>query len=150
MPLVDFDKANEGFIIVPSGVYLVKITGFEKKPSKTTGNDMIHWKATIIEGEFAGVPVSDFTSLSEKALWRIASLVKSARVNIAGVMDTDCPKFKRVLNTAVGQTMYWNIEKSVNDKGQDTNKVIGYAADKNCEPMTVSESPEDIPDFLKG
>lgn len=150
MPTIDFDKANAGFIVVPTGTYNVRIQGYERKPAKSTGNDMIQWKAVIMDGEYEGVQVSDFTSMSEKALWRIANLVKSANVQVAGMMDTEGPKFRQVLDAAIGQTLYWNIDKTVNDQGQDTNKVKGYAPDKDCEPKTIGDSPEDLPDFLKG
>jgi hypothetical protein len=148
MPIVDFDKAGEGYTVLPAGTYKVRIKKAEFKTS-TTGNPMIQWHAVVIEGVLIGSTVSDFTSLTDAAVWKAANLIKAAGVEVSGKLDTNSKKFERLVQACVGQGMYWKVQEDVNAKGNPTNKVEAYARDTEQASVSCVEDI-DAPDFARG
>ncbi len=62
---VDFtDQAD--FSPVPSGVYLVEVTKYVEEDSKKSGDPMLVWDLTIVNGEFAGKGLRTWTMLAGK------------------------------------------------------------------------------------
>jgi hypothetical protein len=150
MAIVDMDKAGEGYMVVPSGIYKVRVKKFEKKVAKTSGNEMIQWTGVIVEGPQTGASLSDFNTLNEKAAWKVAKFIKAAGVDIGGQLDTDSVKFTNALNTCIGQTMYWQVTEGADDQGNPRNKVETYARDSEQQSVAVVDMDNEVPDFAKG
>ncbi len=148
MGVIDWSKESEGkYETYPAGTYKVEITGYEL----TTANNekktpQVRWFAEIKEPEkYAGKKIVDHTALTEKALWRLAELVKAAGLDLKalGKMEIGSASFKNVLDKVVRRQMYWLVEydgKYKNNKVEDYSPVEGQealmpvvdVADTNC------------------
>jgi hypothetical protein len=135
-------------MVLPTGTYLVRIRKFERKTAKS-GNDMIQWQAVVVDGPHMGATISDFTSLTDSAVWKAAKMIKCCGVDIAGQLDTDGAKFWAAVQACVGNTVYWQVKETVNDKGNPSNKVETYASDPNQVKVGVNEPVDDVPDFAR-
>ena len=148
MAVVDFDKAGEGYTVIPAGTYRVRIKKAEFKKSKS-GNDMIQWHGVIVEGSQIGATISEFNSLTDAAVWKAGNFIKAAGIDVGGKIDTNSGKFANLVNACVGQSMYWKVTEDVTPDGKPTNNVEAYAKDQDQASVIVS-TDGDIPDFAKG
>ena len=147
MAIADFDSVNDSYSIVPAGTYLVRVKKFERKISKTSGQEMVQWTAVVVEGAQIGATVAEFTSLSEAGVWKAAKFIKCAGIDITGKVDTGSSKFNACLKACVGQTMYWFISQDPKD-GELKNKVETYQPDMNQQRVALSMD-DDAPTFCK-
>lgn len=148
-PVVDFDKAGEGYTVIPAGTYRVRIKKAEFKKAKASGNEMIQWYGVVIEGPQIGASISEFNTLTDAAVWKAGNFIKAAGIDVSGKLDTNSGKFANLVNACIGQSMYWKVTEDVNAKGEPTNKVEAYARDTEQSSVIVSTDGE-VPDFAKG
>lgn len=125
--VMDWEKAGGGGDRrkYPTGTYKVEITGWQEVVSKT-GTPQIRWFATIvIPDEFKGGTMIDHTPLTDKALWKLATLVKGCGVDLAGLpkMGIGSDAFKKVLDTCVHRQSFWDVKL---DEQYNNNKVEAY------------------------
>jgi len=147
MPVIDFDRAGEGYTVIPAGTYKVRIKKAEFRKAKS-GNDMIQWHGVVVEGAQIGSSISDFTTLTDSAAWKAGNLIKCAGIDVTGKLDTNSGKFVNLVNACVGQSMYWKVTEDVTPDGKPTNKVEGYARDTDQSSVIVS-TDGDVPSFAR-
>lgn len=78
---LDFTNTEDGFTLIPKGVYPAFVFSIEEKVS-TTGNDMLKVVLKIADGEFKGRQI--FTSLVfvEAAMFKIKEFLTACGVNV--------------------------------------------------------------------
>lgn len=64
---------------IPAGTYVVRLMNVEPRESKN-GNPAWSWTYEIVEGEHTGRRLWDYTSLVEKALWRVKAIFDAFEV----------------------------------------------------------------------
>ena len=74
MATVDFDNVND-YPVLPAATYRVRVKKFEKKNSKA-GNPMVQWTGIVIEGPQMGSAITDFCTLTDAAVWKIAKFIR--------------------------------------------------------------------------
>jgi hypothetical protein len=138
---------NTGITIYPAAMYEVKIKAVDMGVA-STGNPQAKFSAEIAAGRYTGKRITEFCVLTEKALWRVAKLVKACGIDIKklGIMDLGSQAFKNVLNMCVGKHVNWLVEeKSYN--GRPQNEILDY-----LPVATVDDDPtvllNDLPAFL--
>ena len=79
--------------LIPPGDYLVGITAAEEKTSKN-GHPQVALDLEILEGELKGRGVKDWVTVTERAMWRVKSVLTSIGYPIAasGEVDLQAPK----------------------------------------------------------
>ena len=155
MSNIDWDKeGGTDFQVYLEGTYKVSIKDTEIVKA-STGTLQVRWKATILEpAELNGKVITTHTPLTEKALWKIARLVKACGVDLKslGKMEIGSAAFLKVLGTCEGRTTYWHLEIELDNKGRDRNNVDDFRNDidqANDDPA-MGDVDEDVPEFLKG
>ncbi len=137
-----FELDLSGFVpnqsaYIPPGEYLVVVEDMEEMVS-STGNPM--WKLTdsvLTEGEFQGMTLVDFLTLTPKALWRVVSFL-----NAVGI-PTPKKKLSIPKGMLVGKTF---IAVVIDDeyKGQVKSKIVEYrSASAGSTVVVSSDLPED-------
>lgn len=147
MAIMDWSKeASATREVYPEGVYKVEILSFERVTA-STGTPQIRWKGQI-EGKGKLVI---HTALTEKALWKIASLVQGCGIDVGKLqkMDTSSSLFDKILNSCVGRTSYWRLSIVADLKGNEKNEVEDFRMDTTQASKVVEESLDELPDFLK-
>lgn len=140
MAIIDFD-ATASFNVLPTGTYNMKVSEMSQGFSKV-GNPMITARLVVMDGEFEGEQYTDFLSLNDKALWKLARFVVACQVQKAkGKMDTESSEFKSIINSCIGQTLYIEVEEKDGRNGS-----LSYSADKDCEPVFLAS--DKLPEFL--
>lgn len=145
------DSKDVQFSVYPDGEYTVRVKTWERVKAKT-GTPQIRWKAVIESGEFKNSPITEHTPLTEKSMWRVATLVKSCGIVIKGLgkMDVNSPAFANVLNLTKGRTTIWKLIVEKGQNGKDRNSIEQYITDPTQETIEAKGgSPDDVPDFLK-
>jgi len=128
--------------IYPEGTYKVKISKVERVTA-STGTPQLRWYASILDpAEHVGRSMVVHTPLTEKALWKVASLIHGCSVNTAKLsnMDTSSELFDKVCKTCVGRNSFWRNVPSADNKGNPRNDIIQFLQDTN----------QDIIDFVDG
>ena len=79
--------------LIPPGEYLIGVTAAEEKTSKN-GHPQVALDLEILEGEFKGRGVKDWLTVTERAMWRVKSVLTSIGYPIAasGEVDLEAPK----------------------------------------------------------
>ena len=79
--------------LIPPGEYLVGVTAAEEKTSKN-GHPQVALDLEILEGELKGRGVKDWLTVTERAMWRVKSVLTSIGYPIAasGEVDLEAPK----------------------------------------------------------
>ena len=151
MTTMDWETEGKGgdFTVYPEGTYLVCINGYERVTA-STGTPQVRWKASILDGEFVGKPVTLHTPLTEKSLWKIARLVKACGIDLHGLakMDIDGKAFNNVLDKCLNRTVFFVMGVSPDNKGRDRNDINEFRMDTKQKIITVDDEA-DTPDFLK-
>ena len=149
MSSIDWDKEGEGsFTVYPAGTHKVKINKWEQVTAKT-GTKQIRWSSTIMTDEITG-PFTVHTPLTDKALWKIAKLVKACGFKDLGKMEIGSLAFNKVLDGCIGRTAYWTISIGPDQKGNERNEVDDFRPDNEQEVLSLDvASNDDTPDFLK-
>jgi hypothetical protein len=71
---------------LPADTYTVRLMNVEPRESKN-GDPAWSWTYEVVEGEHTGRRLWDYTSLSEKALWRVKAIFDA--FGVAPGTDTD-------------------------------------------------------------
>ena len=150
---IDWDKEGAGneYQVYPEGTYKVSINGYEETTA-STGTKQIRWKATILEPtEYVGKPITLHTALTEKALWRIARLVKGCGLSLKelGAMEVGSNAFFRVLDSCVQRTAYWHLVVQLDNKQRDRNEVDDFRVDNEQGEAELEPPIDDAPEFAK-
>ena len=124
--------ASQTFPTYDAGTYKVRIDSWEETESKNTKTPQICWIGTIMEGPSTGSKVRDFTPMTEKALFRVANLVKACNVDLSKLteMEIGSKSFNAVLDACIGNTTYWTLTY---DADYQNNKVAEYSLDESQE-----------------
>jgi hypothetical protein len=110
---LDFSKSTS--TRVPVGSYPVKVTSIEEKEAKS-GNMQILWHLEITEGEYAGKPLTLFTSKADNALWTVQNTMAALGVPanmLSGEQEFDMDQFVGQVAIAVCIENTWNGKTSV-------------------------------------
>lgn len=83
---VERQEVQINFEPLPAGTYTVRLMNVEPRES-ANGNPAWSWTYEVVEGEHTGRRLWDYTSLAEKALWRVKAVFDAFQVP-AGT-DTD-------------------------------------------------------------
>jgi len=146
MAVIDWEKEGKSkYDTYPTGTYKVEITGWEKTVAQNEKKTpQVRWFGEIKEpAQYKGKSIVDHTALTEKALWRIATLVKAAGIDLSVLpkMDTESPMFKNLLDKVVHRRMYWLVQY---DEQYKNNKVEDYIPDED-QPKLSAEVDADDP-----
>lgn len=151
---MDWEKeANaEGgtFTVYPEGTYKVCINSFEQVTA-STGTKQIRWKTSIVlPTSYAGKPFTIHTPLTEKALWKLAKLVKACGVDTKalGTTEVGSNAFLHALERCNRRTAYWHLAVVSDNKGNPKNEVDDFKLDDEQQLQETVEI-DDIPEFLK-
>ena len=136
-------------VVFPPGPYKVKIVSYELGKAKT-GTPQIQWKAEVIEPEaHKGRMFSEYTALTEKAVWKVSNLIGGCGVTFdPNAIDTDSASFTTLCNQCVGRTSYWLNAEGEDNKGNVRNNIVKFEAD--TEQEETSFQVEDDSPFAPG
>ena len=153
MNQIDWEKEGAGgdFTVYPEGTYKVTIDKVEPVTA-STGTKQLRWKATIIEPkDFIGKSFTIHTALTEKALWRVARLVKGCGIDLKslGKMEIGSVAFNRVIESCRRRTTFWHVLVVPDNKGRDKNDVDDFIVDNEQDIEGVPLADETEPEFLK-
>jgi hypothetical protein len=142
---------GKGMDPVDEGSYEVKILDY-KWGESLKGNPKIDWESVIVGPDgspFIGRHLWEVTTITDKALWRLAWFVAEAGIDTAELkeMDTKSEEFKRVLQACKGRRMWWTVTIDAYE-GKTRNKVSEYAQVADQAPITAKDL-DDVPEFLK-
>lgn len=151
---LDWEKeGGSDFTVYPEGKYKVSITGYEETTA-STGTKQIRWRTSIIEPEaYIGKPITIHTALTDKALWRIARLVKGCGISLKelGACEVGSAAFFKALDMCLHRTTYWHLIVTPDNKGRERNEVDDFRVDEERvdEEQEAGIVEDDVPDFLK-
>jgi hypothetical protein len=146
---MDWEKegGNE-YQVYPAGTYKVVINGYEETTA-STGTKQIRWKASILEPtDYVGKPITVHTALTDKALWRVARLVKGCGISLKelGACEVGSGAFFKALDRCIRRTTYWHLLVTLDNKQRERNEVDDFKVDEDQGPATGVG--EDVPEFL--
>ena len=135
----EIDWGKEAGGLVEDGTYRVRINDYEEVKA-STGTDQIRWHAEIIEGPHTGRTLIDHTPLTQKSLWRLATLVQACGIDTSklGKMVLKSNEFYKVLDLCKHRTTYWDVFTDTHN-GKKSNKVQGYFHDANNDVLDPAE-----------
>lgn len=130
-------------VVVEAGNYHVTFDSWKDHTAKDSGNPCV----IVTYLTEAGEPIADFLTLTDAAMWKVATVVEACSIDIGKLaeMDTASEEFRRVLNQCKGKRLYITVTKEKRE-GKDRNSVVGYCPD-GAENLEVLE--DDVPDFIK-
>ena len=143
---MDWDKEKQ-VKVFPDGTYKVVIEK-QERCTASTGTPQIRWYAKILEpSEFKGKSFCIHTPLTEKSLWKVASLVDGCGLTDLPPIDTESELFAKITATCVGRTAYWRNAKSTYE-GSERNEIVNFSQDTDQNLITVSLK-DDTPEFAR-
>lgn len=105
---------------LPEGVYLVRVTDAELVETKK-GDPMVNLFYEVVGGAYAGSPLIDRLVLTEKALWRVAKVLRALGFKVE----------KRNMNIPFKQTLGRTLAITVSDgepyNGEVRSEIRDYA-----------------------
>lgn len=122
-------KREGGRMVFPTNTYLVIINKWERTESFKKKTPQIKWTAEIIEPEaHKGREITEYTVLTQAALWKIAKLVAACGVDTSklSTMDTSSPSFDSVLNACLNRKVGFYVVEKTGDDGSIFNDVSEY------------------------
>ena len=132
---------SEGNRTFPSGTYKVQLQKYEHTQA-STGMPQIKWSCKVVEpAEFDGAPITDFTAMSDAAVWRVSNLVAGFGVKFQPGIDTSSNFFDQLCDACLGRTAYWRNELGKDKNGTDRNNIRGFEVD--TEQEVIEPTPED-------
>lgn len=138
----DFGE-SKAFTLIPDGQYEANVYEVKMKMS-TTGNQMISWNFSIVEGPAKGRRVFANTSLVKKALWKLREVLEGLKYPIPE------HKFAIDFDELVGRPCILEVTHEVGTDGKDRNvvsKVLPSAREAKAiipvEPDTAKMPPTD-------
>lgn len=112
---------------LPEGVYLVRVTDAELVETKK-GDPMVNLFYEVVGGAFAGSPLIDRLVLTEKALWRVAKVLRALGFKVE----------KRNMNIPFKQTLGRTLAITVSDgepyNGEVRSEIRDYAPAASVKP----------------
>jgi len=148
MTKMDWDKEKKGSnVVFPEGTYKVRIDK-QEPVTASTGTKQIRWFAKIVEPkEFEGQTIVIHTPLTEKSLWKLATLVSACGLVNLPVIDTESEMFNRICQACVGRTSYWRNVPKPDLNGNPRNEIVQFSTDADQELAEVSLTDPDTPEF---
>jgi hypothetical protein len=103
---IDFtqeESGGGGRVRVPEGDYKARVFAVKPDTSKE-GNPMLVWTFEGVSGKLKGKKLTDYTSLTPKALWKVRSILEALGVEAPSKSVFELPT-KKVLNKELGITL---------------------------------------------
>lgn len=150
-PQVDWSAAGSEFTIYPAGTYRVQITDIERTESSKKKTPQLKWSADIIDPkQYRGQPISQFTVLTEAAMWKTVSMIHGCGIDTSLLpnMDTESKQFTEVLRKCVGSKLFWVIGEYEYD-GKQRNSLEDMVRDPAQDVREIDVEADKTPDFLK-
>lgn len=131
---VDFSKVKDGGRVrVPEGDYVVKVKAVKQDTSQS-GNPMLVWTFTGVDGKLKGRDIIDRTTLTEKSLWKLRDLLEAMGVKVPKRV-VDIP-VKKLIGKELGVTLFDDEYEN-----RISSKVGDYIS-----PEAVGDEPDDEED----
>lgn len=72
---VDLTNVQDQFEVIPTNKYLLRIVSCTRQAAKPGKFPSLRWQHQVVHGEFMDKKLSNFTSLSPDALWRLRDMI---------------------------------------------------------------------------
>src|SRR5271165_543569 len=98
-------ESGGGRVRVPEGDYRARVTGVKVGTAKSSGNTMLIWEFTGVEGKLKGKKLKDYTTLNPEALWKLKSLLEALGIEVPKKKLDLTPLIKKAMKKECGVTV---------------------------------------------
>jgi len=99
--------------------------------------------------EYNGAPISDFTAMTDLAVWRVSNLIAGFGIKFKPGIDTTSAFFDELCDACLGRISYWRNEVGKDKNGNDRNNIKAYMVDTEQEIIEPTASEDAVPDSVK-
>jgi hypothetical protein len=132
------EKEGKGATKVPEGDYRVRIVKVKPDTSES-GNPMLIWDFEIAKGQKgAGKKVRDYTTLTDKSLWKVRSILEALGLDVPKKKDIKV-NAKKLVGQELGVTLY-DDEYESNGKTRVSSKISDYL---DLDTLTGADEDDD-------
>lgn len=122
----------ESLVRVPDGSYHVKVAGWEE--GKGDAGTYIKWELEIMDGDEAGSTLSDITSLSTAALWRLRAFLDGLQAEIPDeAFDLDPDEY-------IDMEMNVEVINEPDNRGTTRSRVADYQPFEDEKPARSAKA----------
>jgi len=152
MPTYDPEKANTSSPLYPEGTYKIVISKHERVTAGT-GTPQIRWYGDIVEPEeHKGRTFVVHTPLTEKAMWKVATLISACGLHVTEKYDTGSAQFDNICNDCTGRTTYWYNKPELDNKQNMRNSISNFKLDTDQDVVDYvvrDDTPESVKSWDK-